>query len=183
MMEYPGPTVVEIAAAARHNGNGYAVEIFCIGSDQSSVILVRRGLMRGAGLDSKFQDIQIMRGKWQKEENHYDAALREAARLLKTYNDEEYQGNFDDDPGSPGYVVRKQSAFLDMRNPKEGFRFQWAIEHLFSDAIFQNMMWELFPDMTEDFNYASFAEIEEPDSEEIANKQRTAVYASAWGEF
>ena len=180
MMDYPGPSVIEVAAAARHNGNGYAVEIFCIGSDQASVILVRKGLMRSPGLDTPFSDIQIMRGKWQKEENHYDAALREAARLLKTYNDEEYQGNFDDDPGSPGYIVRKQNAFLDMRNRKEAHAFQFAIERLFSDAMFQNMMWELFPDMTQDFD--AF-ELDDMDSEEIIRQEQIKVYAGAWGEF
>lgn len=180
MMDYPGPSVVEVACAARHNGNGYAVEIFAIGSDQTSVILVRKGLMRGGGLDTKFSDIQILRGKWQKEENHYDAALREAAALLTKYNNQEYQGNFDDDPGSPAHIVRKQNAFLDMRNRKEAHRFQYAIEHLFSDAMFQNMMWELFPDMTQDFD--AF-EIEDMDSEEIARQEQIKVYAGAWGEF
>lgn len=106
MMDYPGPSVVEIASIARHNGHGYAVEIFCIGSDQASVILVRKGLMRGAGLDTTFSDIQIVRGKWQKEENHYDAALREAAALLTKYNNQGHQDNFDDDPISLAYIVR-----------------------------------------------------------------------------
>lgn len=180
VMDYPGPSVIEIAAAARHNGHGYAVEIFCIGSDQASVILLRKGLMRSAGLDTPFSDIQIIRGKWQKEENHYDAALREAAKLLREYNDAEYQGNFDDDPGSPGYIVRKQNAFLDMRNRKEAHAFQFAMERLFSDAMFQNMMWELFPDMTQDFD--AF-ELDDMDSEEIIRQEQIKVYAGAWGEF
>lgn len=180
MMDYPGSPVIEVACAARHNGHGYAVEIFAIGSDQASVILVRKGLMRGYGLDTKFQDIQIMRGKWQKEENHYDAALREAAALLTTYNDQEYQGNFDDDPASPAYIVRKQNVFLNMRNHKEAHSFQYAMERLFSDAMFHNMMWELFPDMTQDFD--AF-DLEKMNSEKIARQERIKVYAGAWGEF
>lgn len=180
MMDYPGPSVIEVAAAARHNGRGYAVEIFCIGSDQASVILLRKGLMRTAGLDSNFHDFQIMRGKWQKEENHYDAALREAARLLREYNDAEYQGNFDDDPGSPAHIIRKQNSFLDMRNHKEARAFQYAIQNLFSDAMFQNIMWELFPDMTQDFD--AF-DLEDMDSEEIVRQEQIKVYAGAWGEF
>lgn len=182
MMDYPGPTVIEVAAAARHDGNGYAVEIICISSDQASAILVRRGLMRGAGLDTKFTDIQMMRGPWQREKEHFDAALRESARLLATYNKEGYQGNFDDDPTSPGHVARKRDNYIDMRNPKEGARFQWAIEHLFSDAIFHRMMWELFPDMTCDYGVADF-DIAEPDSDDIKNAQKAVQYAGAWGEF
>ena len=180
MMDYPGPSVIEIAAAARHNGHGYAVEIFCIGSDQASVILVRKGLMRGAGLDTTFSDIQIVRGKWQKEENHYGAALREAAALLTKYNNQGHQGNFDDDPISLAYIVRQKNIFLDMRNDREARDFQCAMEYLFSDAMFHNMMWELFPDMTQDFD--AF-DLEEMDSEEIDRQERIKVYAGAWGGF
>lgn len=179
-MDYPGSSVIEVARAARHNGHGYAVEIFAIGSEQASVILVRKGLMRGPALDTTFSDIQIVHGKWQKEANHYDAALREAAALLTKYNNQGYQGNFDDDPISPAYIIRKQNIFLNMRNNTEACHFQCAIECLFSDAIFHNMMWELFPDMTQDFDAFN---LEDMDSEEITRQEQIKVYAGAWGEF
>lgn len=183
MMDYPGPTLLEIASVSRHNGNGYAVEIFVIGSDQASVILLRRGLMRKAGLDTKFRDIQILRGKWQKEADHYNGALGEAARLLGTYSDEDYLNDFielDDD--TPAFDIRKKDAFIDMADRKQAMRFQWAIEHLFSDAIFQNIMWELFPDMKTDYVNEGF-NIDEPDSEEVANRERVRQYADTWGAF
>lgn len=48
--------VVEFASTARHDGYGNMVEIFVISSVNASVILVRKGVMRASGLDTKMRN-------------------------------------------------------------------------------------------------------------------------------
>lgn len=52
--------VVEFASTARHDGYGNMVEIFVISSVNASVTLVRKGVMRASGLDTKMRDVRLM---------------------------------------------------------------------------------------------------------------------------
>lgn len=175
MINYPGSTLIEITHAARHTGHGRAMEIFVISSEQASVVLIRQGEMVGAGLDTKFSDIERIDGKWLGVD-HHKLALDEAADIVAAYEKGGYTNEFNDNPTSPGYVVRSQDCrFLDVRNKNDGFEFQWAVEHLFSCVTFHRIMWDLFPDMECDFG------LEIKVGSEAINAQKTNQYAGTWG--
>lgn len=144
--------LVEIACASRHNGKGSMVEVFVISSDHASITLIRKGGMRRRGIDTKLDDIQrqlhVGRG-------HYDAAMAYSQRLIQEHG-RTHTEQFGDDEHSQGYFLRYPQV-ADLNEPGVGFAFQSAVLFLFNEAIWHHLMWDLFPDMTEDANFAEAA--------------------------
>lgn len=167
---------VEFASVARHDGYGNMVEIFVISSQQASVTLVRKGVMRKAGLDTKMNDVRrsSIRG-----EEHYERAMARAEQDMQQLG-MDYTGTFEDDPTSPGYFLRDPLSH-NLNDPMKGALMEAAVKFLFNDAIWYGMMWDLFPHMKEDPDFIDMM-IEEADSAEILLKEKAQQYA-AWGAF
>lgn len=168
--------VVEFASTARHDGYGNMVEIFVISSVNASVTLVRKGVMRASGLDTKMRDV---RRSSIRSADHYERAMAQAEKMLQDLG-HDYTGTFDDDPTSPGYFLREPLSH-NLNDPVKGALMEAAVKYLFNDAIWYGMMWDLFPDMEKDPDFIDMM-IEEADSAEVLLKEKAQQYA-AWGAF
>lgn len=168
--------VVEFASTARHDGYGNMVEIFVISSVNASVILVRKGVMRASGLDTKMRDV---RRSSIRSADHYERAMAQAEKMVQDLG-HDYTGTFDDDPTSTGHFLRDPLSH-NLNDPVKGALMEAAVKYLFNDAIWYGMMWDLFPDMQKDPDFIDMA-IEEADSAEILLKEKAQQYA-AWGAF
>lgn len=169
---------VEFASVARHDGYGNMVEVFVISSQQASVTLVRKGVMRKAGLDTKMNDV---RRSSIRSADHYEQAMAQAEKVIQEWDGKDYTGTFEDDPASPGYFLRDPLSH-NLNDPAKGALMEAAVKFLFNDAIWYGMMWDLFPHMKEDPDFINVM-IEEADSAEIDFKEKAQHYAEAWGAF
>ena len=103
-----------------------------------------------------------------------------AEKLIQEFDGRDYTGTFDEDKTSAGYFLRDPLSH-NLNDPMKGALMESAVKYLFNDAIWNGMMWDLFPDMKTDPDFIDMM-IEEADAAEVNLKEKAQQY-SAWGEF